>query len=113
MPDYRTMFDYEYAKAWDLKGDTTLTISEVKAGAIEDHKTNTKDKCPIVYFEKATKGLPLNKTNAKTIAGLYGNDTEKWTGKDVTLYPTQVQAFGATHDAIRIRNVRPSKRGAA
>ena len=106
MTDYRTMFDRDYIGAWDLKGDTTVTISRVEAKELTA-QGGRKSKKPIVYFERADKGFACNKTNAKTIAGMYGNDTEQWVGKKLTLFATQTQMGGETVDCIRVRNVVP------
>lgn len=110
MPDFRSMYDLNYLYAFDLKGrDVTVTIREVKAAKIKgaDQKEQKK---PIVFFaeSKDQRGLVLCKTNAKTIASLYGNDTDAWRGKKVTLYPAQVSAFGQQVEAIRIRPSIPS-----
>jgi hypothetical protein len=42
------------------------------------------------------------------IADLYGPETDQWTGKKITLYATNVKAFGKKEDAIRIRTAIPS-----
>jgi hypothetical protein len=44
-----------------------------------------------------------NKTNCKTLAAMYGNNTDDWVGKSCTLYVGQCEAFGETVDCIRIR----------
>lgn len=108
--DYRSMFDRDYIGAWDLMGrDVTVTIAKVAPGVLTG-KGNRKDKKPIVHFEGREKGLALNKTNAKTIAGMYGNDTTKWVGKRITLYPTTT-SFGSETglDCIRIRSGVPTQ----
>jgi len=53
-------------------------------------------------FQGQEKGLILNKTNAMTIAGMYGSDTDGWIGKDIHLYQTKVDFAGQMVDAIRI-----------
>ena len=35
---------------------------------------------------------------------MYGDETDNWMGRQVQLYTTKVKAFGAVHDAIRIRS---------
>ena len=107
MPDYRKMFDSEYIASWDLDDDTTLTIEKVVAGEVGGHQGNEKQKRPIMYFEGAKKGMVVNKTNAKTVAGLYGNDTEAWIGKKITLYVGECEAFGEVMSCLRVRPVVP------
>ena len=106
MPDYRGMFNRDYIGAWDLAEDQTITIVEVKAGELQNK--GGKDKKPICYFEntkgvRVEKGFVMNKTNAKTVAAMYGNDTAEWTGKKITLYATTCDVGGETVDCIRVR----------
>lgn len=102
------LFPSKYVKAADLGGKTvTLTIKELKVekmghGAEEERK-------PVLYFSNATKGLVLNRTNAMTIANLYGDESDEWRGKRISIYPTRVRAFGAMQDAIRIREEIPAQ----
>lgn len=103
MSDYRTMFDYLHLRAWDLEGqDVTVTIERVEPGTIENADGETK-RMPFVYFKGFPKPLGINKTNGKSLAGMYGTDTTRWVGKRVTLFPTTTQYAGETKDCIRIR----------
>ena len=102
MSDYRSMFDRKYVGAWDLEGkDVTVRIVKVVAEVLKNKAGENKK--PVVYFEGTDKGFALNKTNAKVIAAMYGNKTEEWTGKLITLYATQVSFGPETIDAIRVR----------
>jgi hypothetical protein len=108
MADYRTMFDEKWIKAWDLAGkEWTLIIRKVEAGVLEG-RSKRKDRKPVLYFRGASKPLALNKTNAKTIATLYGYETDGWVGKLVTLYAAKT-SFGDEEDidCIRIRPREP------
>lgn len=100
------VFPSNYLRASDLNGrNFTLTIAEF---AIESmgHGAEEEEK-PVLTFEGAKKGLVLNKTNAMTIASLYGPDTDNWIGQRITLYPTNVRAFGKMQPAIRVRDAMP------
>jgi hypothetical protein len=109
MPDYRTFFDDRWLKAWDLNGqDLTLTIDRVEAGVIENGKDKSSKRIPVVFFKGYAKPLGLNKTNGKTMAGLFGKDTARWLGKRIILYPTTTEMEGETKDCIRIRPERPA-----
>jgi hypothetical protein len=111
MADFRSMYDSNYLYAFDLKGkDVTVTIKEVKAAKVRNADKKEQRK-PIVFFKEShdARGLVLCKTNGKTIASLYGNDTDGWVGKRVTLFATMVDAFGQTVEAIRIRPGAPVK----
>lgn len=108
MADWRTMYDSNWVKAWDLGGkDWTVEIARVEAGTVEDKSRNKKDRIAILWLKGGKKPLGLNKTNCKTIAGMYGNETSKWVGKSITLFPTQTQMAGNTVDCIRIRPTVP------
>ena len=102
--DVRTMFDKDFLYSFDLQGrDVTVIIDRVKAGTLTG-VGGKKNKKPIVYFRGKEKGLGLNITNARTIAGMYGGfDVEKWIGKAITLYPTSTTFGDKTVDCIRIR----------
>lgn len=116
--DVRLLFPNEYISAADLieaqkksgRDGVTLTISTVK---MENLKTNKgTERKPVVSFvefeQRAAQGkgenkrLVMNKTNARLIAKLHGNETNDWVGKRITLWPTQCEAFGATVDCVRV-----------
>jgi len=62
-----------------------------------------KETRPVIRFSDAEKKLVLNKTNATAIAGMYGNETDAWIGKKITMYPTETQFGSETVDCIRVR----------
>lgn len=118
MADYRLLFPSLYLGAPDLKGkDVTLTIRRV---VVQDLKTEKgTERKPMLFFNETKdaaeaageldkeKRMVLNKTNAKTIASLYGNDADAWAGKRVTLFPSMVAVGGESKDCLRIRPVQP------
>jgi hypothetical protein len=107
------VFPSKYVAAEDLQGrDISLTIASVTLEEMTSHD-NQKANKPVVYFEKATKGLVLNRTNANIIADLYSDETDTWTGKRVTIYATRVKAFGKVVPAIRVRETVPAAPKAA
>jgi hypothetical protein len=100
------MFPSKYIKAVDLNDtDWTLTMDRVELEKVGE--PGEEEEKPALYFRKTKKPLLLNKTNALTIAALHGPDTDGWAGKKITLFATKVQAFGAIHDAVRIRDTIP------
>lgn len=114
MADYRTMFDYENLRAWDLGGlgapDVTVTIEKVAPGEIEtvEHGKRVTKRMPFVWLKGYAKPLGLNKTNGKSFAMMYGKDTTKWPGRRVTLYITQDRnTSGELVDCIRVRPMVP------
>ncbi|TAK10606.1 MAG: hypothetical protein EPO32_14850 [Anaerolineae bacterium] len=108
MPHWKSMLDRDYIFAFDLQGrDVTVTIDRVTAGTLVG-EGGRKSKKPVCYFVGKDKPLALNSTNCKTIAALYGNETDAWKGKRITLYPTVTQFGGEERECIRIRPQAPS-----
>ena len=108
VPHYKSMYDRDYIYAFDLMGrDVVVTIAKVVAGELTA-AGGRKSKKPVVYFEGKDKGLALNKTNGKTIASLFGTDTDQWIGKKIAIYPTETSMGGETVECIRVRNKVPT-----
>lgn len=98
-------FPSKYIAAADLQGrQVDVEIERVEMEDIgDDHK-------PVAYFVGKSKGLVLNKTNASVIADIYGDETDAWLGRVVTLFPTKVDYQGKRVDAVRVmapRNAAP------
>lgn len=87
--------------AEDLQGKKiTLPIS---AAAVEEiGQGDDKDHKVVLSFKGAEKKLALNKTNAKTIAAGYGDETDNWIGEDLCLYPTTTEFQGKTVPCVRV-----------
>jgi hypothetical protein len=102
------IFPSKYVKAGDLQGRaSTLTIKELRVEEM-GHGTE-KERKPVLYFERASKGLVLNRTNATIIASLYGDESDYWAGKRISIYPTKVRAFGSMQDCIRVCEEIPAQ----
>lgn len=107
---WRKMNDQRYLGAYSLDPgkDLTLTIKEVKREEVVS-EGNRKEMCIIVYFKEDSKPLILNSTNAKTISKLYKTPyIENWSGRAITLFATEVKAFGDVVEALRIRPTVPA-----
>lgn len=97
------MFPKKYATGEDLKGrHLTLTIA-----AVEQEKSfipgKGEQKIFVIYFENAQKGIILNNRMAYQIAAIYGDETESWTGKRITIYPVPMTVAGEHRIAIRAK----------
>ena len=108
MPHYRKLFDERFVGSWDLPTDKPVTVKIAKVGqdTVFDPKENTKETVPVLFFVGKKKSMVLNKTNAKTIARLHGDDTDGWVGKQIALTVENVKAFGEVWPAIRVANTR-------
>ena len=96
-----TAFPSTWLKSADVETDLHLTIKGVvleKVGQGEDEEFK-----PVVYFTETNKGLVLNKVNSSVIRDLYGQETDDWQGKRITLFQTQVDFRGKPTMAIRVR----------
>lgn len=103
------VYPTKYVTAADLQGRTImLTIKAVTLDEMMTHD-NKKVLKPVAWFERTAKGLVMNATNARVIANLYGDDTDGWSGKRISIYPTQVKAFGKMQDCIRVREEIPAQ----
>lgn len=103
------VYPTKYVTAADLQGRTvTLTIKAVTMEEMLTHDNKTVSK-PVAWFERTNKGFVMNATNARVIANLYGDNTDGWTGQRISIYPTQVKAFGKMQDCIRVREEIPAQ----
>lgn len=105
------MFPSEYIKAIEFKGrDVTLTIATIVREKVP-RQSGSKDECIVVRFKETPKKIILNKTNAASIAALYGPEAEKWAGQRVTFYPTKTLCGREMMDCIRVRDKVAQKPG--
>ncbi len=104
MSHFRQYFDSDYLGNWDLPRDrdAVVTIEKVTRGELTGQK-GRKDKKAIVHFVGKKKPMAMNITNAKTVAGMYGNDVRQWIGKSISLYVTVTDSPQGQVDCIRIR----------
>ena len=116
--DYRAYFDSSVLRVWHLDGKERIfriasvrrLTAEIGVGGKREVKRQPLLRLQNGKGEDVPLPLALNKTNAKTVAGLYGNDPRKWVGRLIALYPTTTEVGGRTEDCIRIRNEDPAKR---
>ena len=104
MPSVDNLFPSSFLKAADLGSKTwPLVIDRLEIQEMDDGKRK-----PVVFFEKAEKGLVLNKTNANRIAYALGKDTDGWRGKTIKLHVEPVDFKGDIVDAIRVVMEKPT-----
>lgn len=98
-------FPSKYLKAAELEGDTVFTIDRVEIENVAPQGKPVEEK-PVLYFAEDERGLVLNKTNSETIASIHGGETDEWSGKQITLFATEVDFQGKQVLAIRVRMKR-------
>lgn len=104
------MFPSPYLKSADFEEEEVkvVTIKDVSLEELTSKEGEKQTKPVLAFREKEVKPLVCNITNAKIIAGLYGEDSDEWIGKRVSLFVTQVDSFGKQVDAIRVRAKVPA-----
>ena len=91
----------KFLKADDLMGRTVnVTISEVSLENVGN--PGEADRKLVISFHGKEKKLVCNKTNAAVIGKLYGQDTDTWIGKPITLLAREVEFQGDTVWAVRV-----------
>lgn len=101
--------NYLGAYSLDEGQDIVLTIREVKMEPVVGSDGKRED-CAVCYWQENEKPMIMNITNLKMVAKLTGSPyIEKWPGTPVQIGTEKVRAFGTVTDALRIRDVKPSK----
>jgi len=103
----KTAFPSEFLRVEDLNGKpVTLVMDSVEIREIGQGKD--KEQKPILSFRKTEKKMVLNVTNSNTIASLYGDETDTWSGQRITLVPREVEYQGRMVWAIRVSLQKPA-----
>lgn len=105
---WRQLVNTDYIGSWDLNGDTAVTIQSV-TNKIAKNPEGKEELVITIQLAEFKKPWICNRVNAKSISKALGSSNPSdWKGRQVTLYSTQVKAFGDVVDAIRVRQVAPS-----
>lgn len=100
-------FPSNFLKAEDLDGKSVVVvISGVEFDTIG--KDSKEGKKLILSFRGKEKKMVVNKTNAKTIEKLYGDDTDGWIGKTIKLVTREVEFQGDVVWALRVSLEKPA-----
>tara|TARA_A100001201_G_scaffold143757_1_gene147270 strand:- start:19526 stop:20104 length:579 start_codon:yes stop_codon:yes gene_type:complete len=79
-------------------------INRVYTHTFKEQSGDEKQQIVIDVGERVD--FPLNATNAKAIAAIYGDETDNWIGQQIILFCTNENAFGQVHRVIRIDDPR-------
>lgn len=108
MANINDAFPSKYLSASDLGGrSATVTIANARVEQIG--KGAEAGPKIVLQFVGKQKLFVCNKTNAKTIASLHGDDTEDWLGKSITIAPREVEFQGNMVWSIRVSLQRPAE----
>lgn len=107
--DANTTIDEIFPSKWLKPSDLGSNARVAIIAKIDYEIVGTeREKKPVLSFQNSTKRLILNKTNAQTLANLYGREVLGWVGKKVILYVAEVQFRGVPTLAVRIKEEVPS-----
>ena len=96
-------FPSKYLKAGDLRGPVVLEIRDAPTETLTGFDGQQESKT-VLYFVGTTKRLPLNKTNFFAVADVTGEeDSDRWPGRKVELYPAETEMNGRVLPCVRIR----------
>ena len=99
----------KYFRAADIDGEVKLRIKNVTVAEIGQGAD--KEKKLIVWFTNDDRGLPLNKTNIRTLSGAFGDSCDGWKGRIIVLFTQMVDFRGTLKAASRIRIPPPKGNG--
>jgi hypothetical protein len=102
----------KYLTGDDLDGEVVVTIDRVVLESFRDPRTRVETRKPVMYFQRARRGLIVNRTNWRAVAELYGDESDGWTGKRIALASVMVDAYGKQTRGVRVRPVRPTAQSA-
>ena len=70
----------EFLSVDDFKNKASFTIREVVT-----YKFNNRERIKLMLEGLDEKALPINVTNLKILIGKFGDETDRWIGKKITL----------------------------
>lgn len=85
---YEDAFPGRFLQAAHLRGkQVTVTIARAYMEVLEGEKG--KENRLIFAFERGTKEMVVNKTNAFCMKEMFSNKVASWVGRRITMYPTE------------------------
>jgi hypothetical protein len=94
-------------KAEDIGNNMwTMTIKTAEVREFKDKDKGIERKI-VLTFHEWDKCLPLNVTNARAIAGMYGHNSNAWPGPQIMLFAMMVDFGGKPTLGIRVRAPQP------
>ena len=106
---WRIFHNPDYIGAYAFQPGERKILTIEKAGLEKvTGQGGKKDDCLVVHFKGGEKPLICNVTNSKAIEKVAGSGyIEDWRGTAIELYTTEVQAFGDTVEAVRVKPTPP------
>jgi len=100
-------FPSKFLKGDDIEPGEIVTIKEVR-----DELVGMEGDCkPVMYLNEHARGIVLNKTNARVLVNVFGDDELTWPGRQIVLRTESVSFNGVETNAIRMKAVvTPARR---
>lgn len=95
----------------DMMKDKPVTlIMSGKVNLVDVGRENKESSWRLeVFFENHDKSAIFNKTEARKIANLYGDETDNWKGKPINLYGEYGKWFGKNQWGLRVEEYMPKQ----
>lgn len=107
MPKTSEMIVSKFLRKEDFEEDQILTIADCK---LEPMQGNANETRWVLYFREMPKGMVLNTTSIRVLEQSYGDDSDMWINKKVTIYVDPNVSFqGRIVGGLRLRPIKPSK----
>ncbi|HXN96010.1 MAG TPA: hypothetical protein VN879_16010 [Candidatus Acidoferrales bacterium] len=104
----KDMIESKYLRKEDFDEDAICTIKGLKLENLgKDDKVEERW---IIYFREQAKGMVLNITSIRVLESAFGDESDNWVGKKVTVYVDPNVSFqGRVVGGLRLRPMKPSK----
>lgn len=103
----RMLIPSKYFSAADFEGDLTVTIDRANFVDLEvegkNGKPATTETRGSLTLKESGKPWVSNVTNTKCLIAMFGEETDRWHGKRVTVFAERVMSFGEWVLGVRIR----------
>lgn len=101
---YRRLFIGDYLQATEFDGRVpTFTIARIEIRDLPSLKKEGEEQSKgVIYFQETKRGWVPARTCGECLAAMFGERTEGWIGKRVTLHAEQVQVGKKMDMGIRV-----------
>ena len=98
-----------FLKAADLTAEKRFKIKAVTEESVGIGKD--QEMKLVIWLTNDRRGLVLNITNIRTLRGSFGDDTARWVGNIIVIFPTMAEFRGTMKPALRVRIPPPKGNG--
>lgn len=101
------MIQSKFLRKEDIEDDTPATIKKL---SLEDMPGDSGDQRWVLFFKEQNKGMVLNTTTIRMLEKAFGDESDDWVGKRVTIYVDPNVSFkGQVVGGLRLRPTSPKK----